>query len=228
MSNGIIERMQAEIDALKSQVAELNAMHGIQTVDSRGDITAECQPKITYAVDFTALAEAFEANKPQSFTPTKLTPLTPQDVRDSIVEQAKRDVAELEHEQRANLLRMKYVVNAEKRTVVCLAERFDLGYIRAKGIAKCAPSDCFNAHIGKAISLRRALGLEVPTEYLTAPQPTEVRVGDVVKCHTEAYCDIPYEVIRVENGRAYDEEGCGFVPVDSLTIIDDTHDGESE
>src|SRR5690606_31968390 len=69
----------------------------------------------------------------------------------------------------------------EKRTVVCLLKGFRIPVIYAKGIAKCAPGDCFNVHIGKAIALRRALGLKVPSDYLNAPQPTEVRVGDVVK-----------------------------------------------
>ncbi len=53
-------------------------------------------------------------------------------------------------------------------------------YVRDRGIAKATPDDCFNIHIGKAIALRRALGLAVPDEYLNAPQPTEVRVGDFV------------------------------------------------
>jgi hypothetical protein len=51
----------------------------------------------------------------------------------------------------------------------------------ARGIAKCDPTDVFNEHIGKAIALRRALGLEIPAEYIYAPDPTEIRVGDVVE-----------------------------------------------
>ena len=39
----------------------------------------------------------------------------------------------------------------------------------------------FNVHIGKSITVRRALGLEVPKEYWTVPKPTEIRVGNVVK-----------------------------------------------
>lgn len=35
-----------------------------------------------------------------------------------------------------------------------------------KATAKCHPNDDFNESIGKAIALRRALGLEVPSEYL--------------------------------------------------------------
>jgi hypothetical protein len=65
--------------------------------------------------------------------------------------------------------------------VVALLKFLNGSKVLSRGIAKCHPDDCFNAHIGRAIALRRALGLEVPDEYLNAPQPTEVRAGDVVK-----------------------------------------------
>lgn len=116
--------------------------------------------------------------------------------RDRVVAQAKADVAELAeraHNGNGHLrdfptvvpighVDVKFVVNREKRAVVALLSLRYMGDgtpVR-KGIAKCDPDDCFNAHIGKAIALRRALGLEVPAEYLNAPAPTEVRVGDVV------------------------------------------------
>ncbi|WP_139108748.1 hypothetical protein [Brevibacillus laterosporus] len=75
----------------------------------------------------------------------------------------------------------EFIVNKERRTVVCLLRgAVTPERVFARGIAKCSPDDCFNVHIGKAIALRRALGLDVPTDYLNAPQPTEARVGDVV------------------------------------------------
>lgn len=99
--------------------------------------------------------------------------------RDEIVEQAKADV---EKRITNNALdRVVYFVpNRIKRTVVALIKGEYSGKVYAKGIAKAAPNDCFNVHIGKAIALRRALGLAVPDEYLNAPQPTEVRVGDFI------------------------------------------------
>lgn len=116
---------------------------------------------------------------------------SPQQLRDEIVERAKRDVAELVAKSTfiysadewftPNTDEATYVVNREKRTVVALIQRKHSGKVWAKGIAKCAPGDVFNSHIGRAIALRRALGLPVPDEYLNAPQPTEVRVGDVVR-----------------------------------------------
>ncbi|MEC3770788.1 hypothetical protein [Bacillus velezensis] len=117
--------------------------------------------------------------------------------RDEIVEQAKADVEKLiedagsicpvyygNYTMRECTNRVEFVVNREKRTVVALVfgkSQRVRSELREKGIAKAAPNDCFNAHIGKAIALRRALGLAVPDEYLNAPQPTEVRVGDVIE-----------------------------------------------
>nr|WGD74983.1 hypothetical protein P5631_13575 [Bacillus subtilis] len=60
-------------------------------------------------------------------------------------------------------------VNKEHRTIACDLRGVRTGERYKRGIAKAAPSDCFNVHIGKAIALRRALGLAVPDEYLNAP-----------------------------------------------------------
>ncbi|MFP3840287.1 hypothetical protein U5N22_08525 [Bacillus safensis] len=100
--------------------------------------------------------------------------------RDEIVAKAKEDVKDRTCDDFA-VYTYDFIVNAEKRTVVALRKLFENGRVISKGIAKCAPTDCFNAHIGKAIALRRALGLEVPAEYLNVPQPTEVRDGDYVE-----------------------------------------------
>ncbi|WP_232696153.1 hypothetical protein [Brevibacillus daliensis] len=123
---------------------------------------------------------------------------TPQQLRDEIVEKAKADVAELldiggdrgkdlpnTSPLHDTFYRVEFVDNREKRTVVALVQYCYGVSIVAKGIAKCAPGDCFNVHLGKAIALRRALGIEIPVEYLTVPKPTEVRVGDIVKTKTE-------------------------------------------
>ncbi|MCA0117385.1 hypothetical protein LCD32_00040, partial [Bacillus sp. RSS_NA_20] len=103
------------------------------------------------------------------------------------------------------------------------------GCIRERGISKCAPNDCFNAHIGKAIALRRALGLEVPSEYLNVPQPTDVRVGDVVNYRNAYVLEVvddshipgakPVSTIRIS---ALQGSGGGYV------IIDDSRAGEGE
>jgi hypothetical protein len=109
-------------------------------------------------------------------------PASRQLTRDDIIEMAKRDVVDLlfAYKQYHFNFDEQFVVNREKRTVVALLKHPTFKNVLARGIAKCHPDDCFNAHIGRAIALRRALGLEVPEAYLNAPQPTEVRVGDVV------------------------------------------------
>ncbi|MBE1868691.1 hypothetical protein ACMX8W_10785 [Bacillus subtilis] len=116
---------------------------------------------------------------------------TAQARRDEIVEQAKMDVEKLSNYGAGvryetdvftkATCNVEFVANRDKRTVVALVKGVRTGNVYAKGIAKAAPDDCFNVHIGKAIALRRALGLAVPDEYLNAPQPTEVRVGDIVQ-----------------------------------------------
>lgn len=111
-----------------------------------------------------------------------------QEERDRIVERAKRDYkcsfkifGYKEYSVKGKRCTAEYIVDREKRTVVVLMRSIMSNRVLAKGIAKCASNDCFNVHIGKAIALRRALGLEVPDEYLNAPQPTEVRIGDIVE-----------------------------------------------
>lgn len=132
---------------------------------------------------------------PQPTIEPKQAPRPPKvKTRDEIVEMAKSDIADLadkmvrtrrNHEGNFAFRQQKttvdYVVNKEKRTVVALVKRLVSRDLLEKGIAKCDPSDCFNAHIGRAIALRRALGLDVPDEYLMIPQPEEVREGDEIR-----------------------------------------------
>lgn len=82
-----------------------------------------------------------------------------------------------------------FFVNKRKRVVVAKIysnhvtnTQGDGTYI-ATGIARCAPSDVFNEHVGKAIALRRALGLPVPTKYYEVGgiAPEGKQVGDVVQ-----------------------------------------------
>ncbi|WP_366597641.1 hypothetical protein AB0R79_18090 [Bacillus velezensis] len=154
--------------------------------------------------------------------------------RDEIVEQAKADVEELSNYGDGvrcetgtvsfATCNVEFVVKRGKRTVVALLKGVRTGKVYAKGIAKAASDDCFNVHLGKAIALRRALGLAVPDEYLNAPQPSEVRVGDVV------YYSRMHPRLTVSEGIG---KGEGFVSVqlvseylgDGLTkIIDDSRE----
>src|SRR5690606_23225219 len=73
---------------------------------------------------------------------------------------------------------VKLFVNKDKRIVTAIPRlvhaRFDAH--SDKKFAKCAPDDVFNADIGKAIALGRALGLDV-SRFEQAVKPTEVVVG---------------------------------------------------
>ncbi|WP_249219920.1 hypothetical protein [Bacillus licheniformis] len=151
---------------------------------------------------------------------------TAQERRDEIVERAKADVSGLlkrdighDHE---------FIVNTEKRTVVVLRKLRGCTNIVRRGIAKAAPDDCFNVHIGEAIALHRALGLEVPDEYLNAPQPTEVRVGDVV-AYRGFYKTIDYVTVVADG----EPTGGGRAALTSIAvkhgkIIDDSRTGVGE
>jgi hypothetical protein len=176
---------------------------------------------------------------------TPIVQKTPQQIRDEIIEQAKRDLAELQKDngygedievieirgdRTSYNCNVDFVVNKEKRTVVVLLRGVVSNDLHARGIAKCDPTDCFNVHIGKAIALRRALGLEVPSEYLSAPQPSEVRVGDVVK-HYGSTTGWSTKIITDNFTKAFTTEGYAVItsPVSKeCVIIDDSHEGGEE
>jgi hypothetical protein len=166
--------------------------------------------------------------------------------RDEIVEQAKQDIKKIvrvgrsyltpgdtgNYTYRHRVFYVEFVVNRKKRTVVALVRDARTGEVRERGKAKCAPDDCFNVHIGKAIALRRALGLDVPDEYLNAPQPTEVRVGDIVKskrtgrvCKVNRFCED--EILDSTWGRPFYIDGVGgWLGTEQVNIIDDSRDDE--
>ncbi|MHC9080478.1 hypothetical protein [Bacillus altitudinis] len=157
-----------------------------------------------------------------------------QQKRDDIVEKAKVDIEHFKKNVGEKLgyskCHVEFVVNSKKRTVVALVfESYPAG-LRRKGIAKCAPNDCFNAHIGKAIALRRALRLTVPAEYLNVPQPTEVRVGDVVRGRTAFRMDTYEETVGEIEGGKYKYIGGDFDYTEDadLVVIDDSRVGEGE
>jgi hypothetical protein len=178
---GIIETLQAEIQALKDRVERLESKWAQEEVEEA----------------------------------------TRQLTRDDIIEMAKRDVAELKNDDGFYVVEDFYdcyadfKVNSEKRMVVALMRGKHSGKVYERGIAKCHPDDCFNAAIGRAIALRRALGLEVPNEYLNAPQPTEVRVGDIIE-----YKGKRYTVLKApfKNGQC----GVNSIAVHNGKIIDDS------
>lgn len=162
--------------------------------------------------------------------------------RDDIVRRAKDDVERLVDEDGFahrrggpfnTVVIEEFVVNSAKRTVVVLGfEAYGNRKKRALGIAKCAPGDVFNANLGRAISLRRALGLEIPEEYVSAPNPTEVRVGDVVdECGGYDREARVVDAVRPSGYAAADEgltfEGGGWAFIHECKIIDDSRESDS-
>ncbi|WP_175075768.1 hypothetical protein [Bacillus glycinifermentans] len=149
-----------------------------------------------------------------------------QERRDEIVEQAKADIAKLAPngviKRPIGECDAEFIVNRNKRTVVVLIKGRYSGRVYVKGIAKAAPDDCFNVHIGKAIALHRALGIEVPDEYLNAPQPTEVRVGDVV-AYRGVYKTIDYATVVADGEPTGDGRAAlTSIAVKRAKIIDDS------
>ncbi|WP_018755175.1 hypothetical protein [Paenibacillus terrigena] len=165
--------------------------------------------------------------------------------RDEIVERTKGDVASLQARMsshakneegnymfRHRVTTVKFHVNRKKRVVTALVYGHGNGTVLEKGIAKCAPDDCFNVHIGKAIALRRALGLEIPEEYVTAPQPTEPHVGDIV-CGSSPNEQAPYSQDkrftligrRTDGSFRYAESRTDWIYIRQIgLIIDDSRD----
>lgn len=118
----------------------------------------------------------------------------------------------------------EFIVNAEKRTVVCLL-RWQFGRrITSKGIAKCHPDEVFNADIGKAIALARALEFDVPKGFLNAAQPDEVVVGMVVETYDfygTHHATNSVDKVEVIRGRTcLSNEGKGLTGDSSYTSFD--------
>src|SRR5690554_4090460 len=122
--------------------------------------------------------EALEQGKSYTHTPRlsveDVKPVSANQKRKAIIDEAKAFVESVQRKQRdrrcttegneilrSHMTETEFIVNKEKRTVVALVRGIYSGDIHAKGIAKCAPDDVFNADIGKAIALGRALGLDV-------------------------------------------------------------------
>ncbi|MGN9867375.1 hypothetical protein [Bacillus swezeyi] len=164
----------------------------MENVEKRYDIAVETARDAIEELRLAAYAKGYEDARRELMAQAPVEK-TAQERRDEIVEQAKADIEGLKTDYSYAVLDSndtdhphfcfaEFIVDSEKRTIVALLRGNYSCRVYARGIAKAAPDDCFNVHIGKAIALHRAHGIEVPDEYLNAPQPTEVRVGDVVEC----------------------------------------------
>ena len=217
------------ISALEQQVAELQAEVEALKKAHKSD---EDIPSIA-----SKLAKFIEGK-------AHMPELTPNEKRNAIIAEAKAFVEDAKvdwygsrlYKVGGYLTDVEFIVNKEKRAVTALLywhspmmkRNGEPRELKAKAVAKCAPDDVFNEHIGKAIALGRALGLDV-SKFENAVKPTEVIAGMVVTTvpNTEGYRILngSYKVGYVEDGDAYDSytgDGEGWVPVRLLRIIDDT------
>ena len=210
----------------------------MENVEQRYDIAVETARDAIEELRLAAYAKGYEDAR-RELTATAPVEKTAQERRDEIVEQAKADINELKNRNfyevpdadnfyNPYICTAEFIVNNQKRTVVALLRGANTSKVYARGIAKATPDDCFNVHIGKAIALHRALGLEVPNEYLNAPQPTEVRVGDVV-AYRGFYKTIDYVTVVADG----EPTGGGRAALTSIAvkhgkIIDDSRTGVGE
>lgn len=194
-------------------------------------------------------ANAIKAQKIVFHEPFKPTFEPIAQTREEIVNEAIADVAELlsstfyggevKNHVRAsvdftirNPDRVDFFINKNKRIVVAKLWLDSVGtseHVLPKayattGIARCAPSDVFNEHVGKAIALRRALGLEVPTKYYEVGDkpPEGKQIGDVVRGFS--YFLGRYEDCLLSNDPQLfkNEVGVGSLFATNSKVIDDS------
>lgn len=232
-----LEALAARVEALESEVAALKTQAARQFVAKATEVLSGSVAK--------SLAN-----------PAKTAAEIAQAKRDEIIERAKADVKKITEDLYGEKdggaftkygtpghMRVKFVIDREKRTVVALVGWRYASGIRDRGIAKCAPGEVLNVHIGKVIALYRAIKREVPVEYLSVPQPTEIRVGDIVTGHghtgpvyaikprtrtTGAY-DLGTKFEDYTNGLTFMTELWGepyefWAHLDDVTIIDDSRE----
>src|SRR5699024_10404802 len=118
----------------------------------------------------------------------------------------------------------EFIVNEEKRTVVVLLkEQMVLRTVTAKGIAKCHPDEVFNADIGKAIALARALEIDVPKGFLNAVQPDGFVTGMIVSPNEySARKWSAFEISRIIDDELWDDVEDEFSRMYYTKIINDT------
>lgn len=196
--------------------------------DFSGEVTEMLRVK-SYAKGY---REGFTDGRDETDKPTKFKPVPHASERDRIVARAKEDIdggIPKNGKTKRGLTGyavgifvadVEFVVNREKRTVVALMRGVEEKEVIDKGIAKCAPEDCFNEYIGKAIALRRALGMKVPEEYLNAPQPEGKQVGDVIA--VGGSIDNKYTVVDIKEWPGDGKTEIGSIGCKRGRVIDDS------
>ena len=205
-----IESLENEVEALKSRIEALET--GAIKNDEAGRDVADRVCK--------ALSNA-------------LKPQTPNQRRKAVIERAKAFVADVEKKAPKGCGKLnwyvskpEYHINKEKRVVTVLVKWERSGDIIEKSIARCAPGDVFNEHIGKAIALAKAYGLDCPKEFTDAPQP-EIVVGQVVRNSEYSWLGdgkvsaiMPNQYVIASKGYTVCDGSWNYI--DTAQILDDT------
>ena len=136
--------------------------------------------------------EAYERGKRDAFEKSQVQPLSANQQRKELIEQAREFVESkldsygevcvaYRHGSGNICLIPEFFIKGNRVTCVLRGSRTKR--VRFVGRANCMPDEVFNADIGKAIALARALEFDVPKGFLNAAQPDEVVVGMVVETY---------------------------------------------
>lgn len=161
---------------------------------------------------------------------TKCAVKSPQEIRDDIVKRAKEDLNELSNgygnyifrEPRTrigHICEVEFVVNRDKRKVTAILRGVNSRKVYSVGRAVCSVGDVFNMHLGRAISLRKALNQPIPPEYFEVPNPTEARIGDYVKTYGSLKFTVTQEFSVHDVTR--------LMALGGASIIDDSRESDS-
>lgn len=161
----------------------------------------------------------------------KSKPLTSNQQRAAIIEKAKQFVENIVGEydsfyttigkHKNQSVTPIFHVNEKKCAVTVLIYGAFSKRLIFKGIAKCNPSDVYNEHIGKAIALGRALGLDV-SEFEQALQPTTIVEGMIVHgsgCVYHTAKDKDVSVVKILNDGGYLVDAKNTYRDDKLTWV---------
>lgn len=227
MSMSYSERLKS-IDEKLAQIVEL-----LMPKETKIKIEGIVAPN-NFSVDSEGNVNMIAAKIKEAFDSSKVTTLS----RETMIKMAKLVPGQLTKRQNGNgfIYTIKgafdcyaeYIVNKEKRTVVCLLRGVASNRIYNRGKAKCDPNDVFNVDIGKAIALYRALGMPVPVDYFNIPRPDKFEVGQVIFWVSELKFLVTkdrgndfYDFKRLKDGKQCNNHFIGTQDFAEATIIED-------
>ena len=220
--DSIDEKLSKIIELLQPKVIDFNTVTTGVEAPSGLNIDSEGNVNVIAAKVSEVFSEVQKAT-PSRETMIQLAKLVPGQLNFGVVD------GEYHYETPDNwVCRAKYIVNKEKRTIVCLLRGIATNTLYGRGIAKCDPNDTFNVDIGKAIALYRALKLDVPAEYFHIPKPNKLEVGQVIYWVEELKFLVTkdkgndfYDFKRLKDGKECRNHFIGRQDFAEATIIED-------